>query len=216
MANQVIVVAILMIVQGVLECLMGIFLAVMALVFVPSFLEMAERQQKGAPGGPPGMPPGFAELATGIYLVMGLAGLIAGIAHLVAGIRNVSYRGRVLGMVAMFLGLISIGTCYCAPTSLGVMIYGLIVYFNQETARAFELGEQGMSREEIRRTLDRDSGRPWEGPPGGERERSGAAEPPWGGEPERPRLPPPTSPDPRIVDRDRGRESEGPPKPPDA
>jgi hypothetical protein len=206
MANQVLVVAILMIVQGVLECLMGLFLVVMAFV-VPSLFEAAQKQQQaaGGPAAPPGLPPGFEGLLTGTYLTMGVCGLIAGIPHIIAGIRNISYRGRTFGLVALFLSVFSFATCYCAPTSLGVMIYGLIVYFNQETARAFELGEQGLSREEVRRTLERErEGGPWLGPPGGERDR--------GGEPEPPRLPPPTSPDPRF----RGDEPAGPRQPPEA
>ncbi|HEX7603575.1 MAG TPA: hypothetical protein VF316_18275, partial [Polyangiaceae bacterium] len=37
---------------------------------------------------------------------------------------------------------------------LGVGIYGLIVYLNQNSARAFELGETGMPGEQIMATID--------------------------------------------------------------
>jgi len=37
----------------------------------------------------------------------------------------------------------SVITCYCAPTSMGMMIYGLIVIFHSDSARAFELAEKG-------------------------------------------------------------------------
>jgi hypothetical protein len=155
MYKQVPVVAILMIVQGVLEILMGGLLVVIAAIITP-LMEEAMRQQPGGP--PPGMPlmPGdFATLAMAIYLVMGIAALLAAPLRIIAGIRNLRYRGRGLGITALFVGGLSMATCYCAPTSLGVMIYGLIVYFNESTARAFELGEQGMTTRQIRDTLDR-------------------------------------------------------------
>ncbi len=189
MANQVLAVAILMIVQGVLECLMGIIFSAAAFI-VPRIIEEAHKKQGPGPMAVPGLPPGSEDLLTGIYLTMGICGLIAGLVHVIAGIRNISYRGRTFGLVALFMSVFSFATCYCAPTSLGLMIYGLIVYFNHETARAFELAGQGMSREQVRFALDRErEGAPWLGPPGQERAR--------GGGPERPRLPP-GSPDPHI------------------
>ena len=153
MYNQVPIVAILMIVQGALEFLMGGFLVVMAIIVPPMMEDMMRRQPGGPPPGMPFMPADFATFAMAIYLAMGVAGLLAAPLRIIAGIRNLLYRGRTLGITAMFVGLLSGLTCYCAPTSLGVLIYGLIVYFNQQTARAFEMGEQGMSGREIREAL---------------------------------------------------------------
>jgi hypothetical protein len=156
MANQVIVVAILLIVQGVLEILMGLLLFFIAIVFVPMMAEEVARQQAGGrPGFGPGLPKDFEQLATPIYLAMGLIGLVVGGLHIVAGIRNLSYRGRAFGLVALFAGILSVGTCYCSLTALGLLIYGAIVYFNEQTARAFELGEQGISAAEIRERLQK-------------------------------------------------------------
>jgi hypothetical protein len=152
MASQVTVIAILMIVQGVLELLAGL-LFTGAAFFVPAMLE---KQQGGGQFPGPGLPANFKEIATIVYLVMGVCGLVAAGLHLVAGIRNLSYRGRTLGLVALFAGAISIGTCYCSLTTIGLLIYGAIVYFNEETARAFELGEQGLSVAEIRERLQHD------------------------------------------------------------
>ncbi len=96
------------------------------------------------------MPAQVETILTVVYLSMGLVGLVAGILHIIAGIRNLSYRGRTLGIVALIAGGLSVGTIYCAPTTIGLMIYGLIVYFSADGRRAFELGEKGMSGAEIR------------------------------------------------------------------
>ncbi|HYT91160.1 MAG TPA: hypothetical protein VEL76_20775 [Gemmataceae bacterium] len=150
MARQVPIVAILMIVQGALEGLAGALFLVAAFV-VPPLLEEAARQQ---PAGLPMLPETFKQFAMAIYLALGAVALVAAPLRIVAGIRNLSYRGRGLGLTALFVGGLSMLTCYCAPTSLGLMIYGLIVYFNEETAWAFRLGEQGMSTEEVKKRLE--------------------------------------------------------------
>jgi len=110
-------------------------------------------QQAGGGGMFP-LPPGVTLTTLRlIYTGMAIAGLVPGVLHLVAGIRNLSYRGRGLGLTALFTGILAIGTCYCSVTSIGLLIYGAIVYFNEQTARAFELGEQGYSTAEIKEML---------------------------------------------------------------
>lgn len=134
LARHVAVVAILLMVQGGLEILMGgfyVFLGVMTAVYA---------QQEG-------VRPGLA--IGGVYGVMGAASLGSGILHAVAGWRNYFFRTRWLGIVALVAGLGALFTCYCFPTSVALMIYGLIVYLNAQSARAFEWGQQGMSREQI-------------------------------------------------------------------
>jgi hypothetical protein len=91
----------------------------------------------------------------GIYLVFG-AGLMAGaILKLFAGYRNYRFRGRTLGMVAMFSGLVTVFGCFCFPTALALLIYGLIVYLDQQTVYAFQLGDQGQTPEQIKSHLER-------------------------------------------------------------
>ena len=155
MASQVTVVAILMIVQGVLEVLMGLLLVLVAFA-MPRFFDMAMQQAPPPPNNVRGMPGEVKTVITIVYGVMGGAGLLVGIVRIIAGIRNLSYRGRGLGLVSLFLGILSLATVYCALTSLGLMIYGLIVYFNEQTARAFAMGERGMSRADIQEALARE------------------------------------------------------------
>lgn len=139
LARQVAVVAILLMVQGGLELVTAgfyLFLGIMTVIYA---------EQEGSRQG----------LAmAGVYGVMGGAGLASGILHAVAGWRNYFFRTRWLGITALVAGLASCLTCYCFPTSLALMIYGLIVYFSPQAVRAFQRGEQGMPREQIVMALD--------------------------------------------------------------
>jgi hypothetical protein len=53
----------------------------------------------------------------------------------------------------LFFNILPMLTCYCLPTSLGLMIYGLIVMFQPDVAQAFALADDGMPAEEIRARL---------------------------------------------------------------
>jgi hypothetical protein len=149
MHRQITVVAILMIVQGSLEILCGIFLAAMG----PAMMVMMKSAPPPSSGAAP-PPEEMMTMMSGVYIGMGVVGLIIGVLKIVAGIRNLKYRGRTLGIVALASGAVAIATCYCFPTGLGLLIYGLIVYVNSSSGKAFELGEQGMSPSEIKQTLD--------------------------------------------------------------
>jgi hypothetical protein len=142
MVSQIRVVAILNCVQGGLEVLVGLMLVVMAFV-IPSLIAA---QQAGQPGGPPA---GFEWVMIGTYGVMGGGLLIAGSLRLYAGIQNFRFRARTLGIVSLSVGLLSMLGCYCAPTSIAVFIYGLIVYLNPAVKAAFDMGQQGMNADQI-------------------------------------------------------------------
>lgn len=146
MHRQIKIVAILLIVQGALEVCMGLFLSVMGPVMF-GILSSAPPPSSGGPAPP-------AALFGGIYLAMGLATLIAGVLKLVSGIRNLKCRGRTLGFVAFGSGILTMMSCYCLPTALALGVYGLVVYLNQNAARAFELGESGMPTDQIMATID--------------------------------------------------------------
>ena len=134
LARQVTVVAILMMVQGGLEMLMGIFFVIFGGAM--AVYARQEAVQQGLAFG-------------GVSGAMGMAGMVTGLLHVVAGWQSYFFRRRWLGFLALFTGLGSMLTCYCFPTALVLMIYGLIVYASAQTAWAFELGRRGMSREQI-------------------------------------------------------------------
>jgi hypothetical protein len=146
MVQHVRVVAILMIVQGVLELLMGVGLGAVA-ALMPTLIRMEMRPVPGPPGQPP---PEFAFwMVTGIYGGMAALALVAAALHIVAGVRNYRFRSRTLGIVAMAGGALTVMTCYCLPTAVGVAVYGLIVYLNDSVAEAFRMGEEGRPANEI-------------------------------------------------------------------
>ncbi len=140
------VVSILMIVHGILLCVVGLFLIGLAIA-MPYFLAMQPNAIKQQPGGPDMQQ---MKWIMGImYGSMGLAGLVPGIVQLVAGIYNLSLKKRMFGIVALIFGAVSIATCYCTPTAIGLLVYGLIIYLHDTSKQAFALREAGRTREEI-------------------------------------------------------------------
>ena len=84
-----------------------------------------------------------------IYIAMGSPVLLGGILRIYAGYQNYQYRSRTLGIVSLVLGMTSVLSCYCAPTAIAVLVYGLIIYLNPAVMAAFEMGRQGKSGDEI-------------------------------------------------------------------
>jgi hypothetical protein len=148
MVGQVKVVAILLIVEGALELLVAFIL----LIGGPAMMLELEQQSAEVPPAVVG----------GIVSILGVVALAAAILKIVAGIKNLKFRGRTLGIVAMASGVLTIFICYCAPTALALMVYGLIVYLNGDVARAFEQGKQGWSPDQIKASF---LARPRQGPP---------------------------------------------------
>ncbi len=147
MVGHVQVVAILMMVQGALEALVGLGLVALG-GFFPAMMQM--EMDRGQAGPPPMPAETMSWMMLIIYGGMGLLVLIAAGLHIFAGIRTYMFRGRILGLVALGGGMVTVMTCYCAPTAIGLGVYGLITYLNPEVAQAFAMGEAGTSREDIR------------------------------------------------------------------
>jgi hypothetical protein len=99
-----------------------------------------EVQQQGA---------GNAAALAGIYFTVGTVHLVLGALRLLASWRNYFFRNRVLGIVSFCAGLISTFAGCCAITSLGVAVYGLIVFFDAAVIDAFERRSHGASLDEI-------------------------------------------------------------------
>lgn len=143
MVPQLRIVAICMIVQAGLELLFSGYLVAMSL-----FMPWAIAQQP--PQNP--LPPEEQQVFDIMFMVFGIGGavlLVACIVRLVAGIMGLFYRGRTLGLVSHFLGLVSICSCYCMPTAIGVCVWGAIVYMNADVKRAFEMRSEGHKIAEI-------------------------------------------------------------------
>src|SRR5579859_2851510 len=134
-----------MMIQGAMTLMMGLFLAVAG----PALFTMI-RLDSG-PKNP--QDEKVATVVSIIYLLLGLAVIFSAILTIIAGIRGLKFRGRTLAIVALFSNIIPLFTCYCAPTSLGVMIYGLIVMFNADVARAYQMADEGKSPQEIQQAF---------------------------------------------------------------
>ena len=116
------IVAILLMVQGGLECLMAPLFLIGGLAASADFHKAND-------------PPPEAAVAVGILLAIVIFG--TGLVKLIAGIKNYKWRGRTLGIVAFGTGLLSLCTVYCAPTAIALGVYGLIVYLDKDVVAKF-------------------------------------------------------------------------------
>lgn len=148
LVHQVRVVAVLNGVQGGLEIAMGLIYVVMAVVMcVVISMDEGFPNRNPPPGGPDPETLGWIILA--FYGGMGAGGVIAGIVRLCVTFKNYNYRSRTFGIVSLGVGMLSMTTCYCIPTAIGMLIYGLIVYLNPSVMQAFEMVEEGESVEKV-------------------------------------------------------------------
>jgi hypothetical protein len=137
------IVGILMLVHGILIFLVGAGLITFAVIAMTSM-----------PAPPGGGPEPY--IIGGMYGGFGLMFVACGLLQAIAGVRVMSFKNRVLGLVALFSNALVLMSCYCAITGVGLMIYGLIVLFNADVARAFEMVTRGATAEEaIRRYTPR-------------------------------------------------------------
>lgn len=143
--RQVRVVALLMIAQGVLEIPLGVFFGSIAGIF-PFILKSADRQVLG----PEGENVRFFWLISITYGLLGAAHLAAGVLHIVAGWRNYRFRGRILGFVAMWVGIITLIAPLCTLTAIGLLVYGMIIYLNESVVKAFAMAEKGYRIDDIK------------------------------------------------------------------
>jgi len=144
MLAHVPVLAAFMIFQGAL-CVLGGFSCVLLAIFA-AMMVMGE----GGPEAPPDMDrETFSALMFAVYAGLGAVVGLPGLVTLWSGIQLLRFKGRVLGMLATFVGLISGLFCYCLPTGMALMIYGLIVLSNAEVRVAFEMRSEGRSFRQI-------------------------------------------------------------------
>ncbi len=121
-----------MMVQGTLTLLLGAYLGTFG-----GFMAKSLSDRPAPEGGQ-----AVDDLLT--TTMFAAVGVIA-VAHLVAGALTVwlgwrvrTYRSRVLAMVVLGVALVlSTVGCYCAPTALGILIWGLIVLLDDEVRARF-------------------------------------------------------------------------------
>lgn len=117
------------------------------LLFYSVFFSLMMPSMNNVPSPPPpavmfGMGIGFG--------VLGALVFVFSILRIVSGIRSFWFVGRTMMMISLIGGMVTALTCYCAPFSLGVGIYGLIVMLNPAVVQAFKMASEGVSAEQIR------------------------------------------------------------------
>jgi hypothetical protein len=156
MVSQVPIIGILLIVNGVLCILYGIVLMGMG----PFMQWMFGMQAAQAPPEAQAQLKQMQEMMrifTYVYVVQGIANAVGGAINIAAGIPAMRYRRRTFVIVGLFSTVATFASCYCLPTSLGLMIWGLIVMFQKDVDEAFKMGAAGRSVDEIKsRFAERD------------------------------------------------------------
>lgn len=139
--RQVRPIAICMIVHGLLISLLGLVFAGMGIFFMNISPEMLGDDAAA-------IEPMQGIMSWG-YAIFGFVVLLIGMLTIFAGVRNLSFRSRTFGIVMLSVGVLTSLGCYCAPTAIGLAIWGLIAYLNPSVARAFELVAKGTSTADI-------------------------------------------------------------------
>lgn len=148
MVGQVQILGVLMIVQGVLVSILGVAIAGYA-ILMPTFMQQAQQQAAGQGGNAAPMPPNIGLWFLVVGGLLGLMMLAIGSLTVYAGVLTMKLRGRMLSIVMLCTGLLTVLTCYCLPTQIALSIYGLIVLLNGPVRDAFRLAEQGHSARRI-------------------------------------------------------------------
>lgn len=142
--QQVLVVSIFQIIVGGFELGMAAILAVYTSVFGAFSMGMIE-----VPEGENDPRLVFGVISA-ITLLFGLMIFVAAVLRIWSGIAGFYFKRRKMAMAATILGMSSALTLYCSVFSIGILIYGLIIYCDQNVKRAYEMAEQGMTPEQIK------------------------------------------------------------------
>ena len=150
MVGQTTVLGVLMIVQGILNSLAGVAAGFYAFFMPQIMTEMRADMAKQAAGNgggngaaPPPLPENFEQMFLIGGSVFAVALLFLGILSIFGGIGVMRLERRGLAITSLCLGMLTIATCYCFPTSLALGIYGLILLLNQPVMQAFSLRAEG-------------------------------------------------------------------------
>jgi hypothetical protein len=139
----------LMIVQGVLEFVLGILFAVMAFVGPDAVAEVAQNMPTVEETG---MTAGQLKMLTMlVYGGIGAALAIIGIITAIGGWQVTQFRSRAFALFGLSVGFATVILgCYCFPTALTLGIYGLIVLQDSPVTDAFTIRRAGYSAKQVR------------------------------------------------------------------
>ena len=75
--------------------------------------------------------------SSGILIFYGSCLLLTGLLTIISGITLLNRKGRITAVVILSAGMLTSITCYCAPTSIALAIYGYIVLLNSHVSLLF-------------------------------------------------------------------------------
>jgi hypothetical protein len=143
--------AVLNAVQGILETFVGIGASVLG-VALPAIGKIeGVRQAQGNQGGQSDQMMFFAGI---VYLAIGIPVLASGILRIVAGVQNFRFKSRVLGLVSIIVGVAPVFTCYCGPTAIAMLVYGLIIHLDPAVVAAFKMVSEGKTVSQVLAEFD--------------------------------------------------------------
>jgi hypothetical protein len=145
--SQVRIFALLNAVQGLLEIPVGLFVAGIGIA-LPALQKLEQAKNNNAGRFGPAEESMLLFISV-LYVVVGIPLLISGILRVAAGWQNYRFRGRTLSLVSIIGGMVSIFSCYCVPTALGLLVYCLILHLNPAVQAAFDMARQGRSVAQI-------------------------------------------------------------------
>lgn len=131
LAHHISALSIVTMIHGALLVLAGLFLVVAAFGIGLAFVTAPTLPQTGelaAIGG----------FATLIYLGLAIVLLVPGVLQLVAGWRIRTFHNRGLAIAAYLSALPAVLFCYCAPSIIGLAIWGLVVLLDEGTGARFK------------------------------------------------------------------------------
>ncbi|GAB4216488.1 MAG: hypothetical protein OHK0013_43050 [Sandaracinaceae bacterium] len=127
--------AVVTMVHGGLMLAYALLLVVYGVAFGAAFSSVVLQPTPGRETPPPEL---FGGIMAGTVGLMALGMLVPGLLQLVAGWYMRQFRYRLLAVVALVSGLVSILGCYCFPTSLALLVWGAIVLFDRDVGQRFE------------------------------------------------------------------------------
>jgi hypothetical protein len=128
---------------GILTIIHGILLVLAGILYGVTYGGLGIFM--GAMPPPEGADPVAAEFPIAfmivIGVVVGLLHLVPGVLQIVAGLKLRKRRGRIFGIVALSVAMLTGIACYCLPTSIGLLVFGLIVLLDQGVKEVMDRAE---------------------------------------------------------------------------
>ena len=133
-----------LIVQGVLKLIVGGLLIAIAGLVAFELNQIPDPVARDA-----GIQPGDETFLVFVYGALGCLTILASLFRMFAAVRLMRYQSRMMCFVSLGVGALTTFNGCCSITSIGLLVWGVIVLLNEPVARAFELRATGHSKERI-------------------------------------------------------------------